>query len=186
MLHDVDTPSLLSLAGASVDARVLRALRRAGHTRLRPRHGYVFQRLLRGPQSISELARDLSVSQQAMSKTVAELRDLGYVAVTQSSDDLRRRSLELTEHARDAIECARDARVHLARDLLGGLGEADHATLRRALSVLLEQLGVAEDVRERRFPPDTHLTEEAARNTQPTRAAASGGASSTSSQRTSR
>ena len=48
------------------------------------------QRLVEGPGTVGETAASLGVTQQAVSKTVRELVDLGYVAQTVDAAGVRR------------------------------------------------------------------------------------------------
>src|SRR5690348_12671737 len=110
---DVDLLSALSLAGAAVDRHVLDELHARGFAELRPRHGYVVQRLLVAPQTATELAAALGVTQQAVSKLAGELLAAGYVQRTDDERDARRRPLALTERGEEAVAAARAARADL-------------------------------------------------------------------------
>src|SRR4051794_10234323 len=73
---DLDLSSALTLLGDRVSGAVLEALHGTG---LRHGHGYLVQRLLVAPATATELAADLGISQQAVSKTLKELLALGIV-----------------------------------------------------------------------------------------------------------
>ena len=109
-MDEVDLPSLISLAAGAIERHVREHLLASGFDGLRTRHGYVFQRLMTGPQSISDLGRSLNVTQQAMSKTVRELTDLGYVETISDTSDARRKLVQLTARGHDSITAARDVR----------------------------------------------------------------------------
>ncbi|MGK3953690.1 MarR family winged helix-turn-helix transcriptional regulator [Microbacterium sp. I2] len=143
---------LLSITGGALDQHVLAALRASGFEGLTTRHGYVFQRLLTSPQSVTALARSLGVSQQAMSKTVAELTGNGYLDITADADDGRRRTLALTHRAHAAIATARNARRQLLDALIARAGRAavDETTL--VLRALLLELGLTDEVEARAVP----------------------------------
>ncbi|MFH8251011.1 MarR family winged helix-turn-helix transcriptional regulator [Microbacterium sp. B2969] len=143
---------LVSLAGGAVDAHVVRALEDAGYDGLRVRHGYVFQRLLVEPTSITRLADALEVSQQAMSKTIAELVDFGYVAASPDPADARRRVLALTDAGRGAVETARQARRSLEDAVTRAVGTGRRDDARTALEALLATLGVGGRVGSRSVP----------------------------------
>ncbi len=150
---EIDVPALLSLLGTAVDALVLRALADAGLHGLRHGHGYVVQRLLVAPATATEMAAAMGVSQQAVSKSVAELTRLGYVQVRAGEGDRRRRPAELTERGRQAVEVARRARQAFAADLAVAAGDADLAATARVLTAGLEIAGQADAVRRRAVPP---------------------------------
>jgi DNA-binding MarR family transcriptional regulator len=147
----------VSLAGAATDAFVMRALEGAGFAGLRVRHGYVFQRLLVEPTSITELGAVLGVTQQAMSKTIAELTSLGYVAATVDPADARRRVLSLTPHGIGAVEEARAARRRLESVVEAAVGSERLAATHATLWALLEQLGLSDQVAARAVPDPAPL-----------------------------
>jgi DNA-binding MarR family transcriptional regulator len=143
---------LVSLAGHASDALIMQRLTDAGFPGLRARHGYVFQRLLVAPAGITELATTLGVTQQAMSKTVAELISLGYVEASTHPTDSRRRMLALTAHARASIDEARAARAEFEASIESVVGAERVAAAREALEALLDELGVADRVADRSMP----------------------------------
>jgi DNA-binding MarR family transcriptional regulator len=124
----------------------------AGFPGVRVRHGYVFQRLLVAPTSITDLAGTLGVTQQAMSKTVAELISLGYVEASNDPSDARRRVLALTAHAHASIQEAHAVRAELEASIESVVGADRLAAARDALEALLAALGVADRVAQRAVP----------------------------------
>jgi DNA-binding MarR family transcriptional regulator len=151
-LPQADLASLLSLAGDAVDTLVLRALADAGLHGLRPGHGYVVQRLLTGPATASEMATVLGVSQQAVSKTVRELLELGYLAEVPAVDR-RRRPVALAESGRRAVEVARAARAGFEASLREDVGARAADAAEAVLRAALEYLHRAGAVRTRSVPP---------------------------------
>ncbi len=150
-----DLIALVSLAGAAADAHVLRELTQRGHPALRVRHGYVFQRLMRAECTATDLAAQLGVTQQAMSKTVAELARDGYLRTTEDPRDRRRRVVVLTDRAHDAIEAARDARRSLMSRLRSSVDDDQLAAATEALSALLGALELSRAVEDGAVPdPD--------------------------------
>jgi DNA-binding MarR family transcriptional regulator len=149
----LDLVAALSLVGAAVDGHVLRALREAGLAGLTVGHGYVVQRLLAGPATASEMAAALGVTQQATSKTVAELVRLGYARQTGDPADRRRRPVELTEAGHRAVEVAREVRAGLERRLADAVGEESLGVARDVVGAALDLLGLTPEVRRRSVPP---------------------------------
>jgi DNA-binding MarR family transcriptional regulator len=143
---------LVSLAGGASDAAITRRLDDAGHPGLRVRHGYVFQRLLVAPTSITRLAESLGVSQQAMSKTDAELTALGYVEASVDPSDARRRAIALTSHGRAAIDAARTERRRLDDAVAAVVGQDWLDVARETLEALLGELGLSDRVATRTVP----------------------------------
>lgn len=133
----LDLPTLAWLAGSAANEHLLAQIRAAGHPRLRIAHGYVFQLLVDGTPTVGEIAAALAVTQQAASKSVLELEELGYVRRTADPADQRVRRVALTDDGRDAIEAARAARARLDERLAAG---ADRRTLRAARRVLVQLL----------------------------------------------
>lgn len=148
---------LASLAGGAIDGHVIAALERAGHHGLRARHGYVVQRLLAGDRTVTEIARSLAVTQQAMSKTVAELERLGYIDRNADPDDARRRSLTLSARGLEAIQVARASRADLLARVTAAVGDAHVAVAEDAMRAILDVLGLAGRV-DRRAVPDPTAT----------------------------
>lgn len=156
---DLDTATLLSLAGSLADTTVLSALHDRGFDVTRA-HGYVFQRLLTGDQTIGALAEVLGMTQQGASKHVAELERLGLVARRVSPEDARARIVALTDSGRSAIHAAREARRAFDDRLRSLIGAEDVAVMRRSLGVLLDDAGVAARIADRSIPFHPHSRED--------------------------
>ncbi|BDZ65267.1 MarR family winged helix-turn-helix transcriptional regulator [Agromyces mangrovi Wang et al. 2018] len=156
---DIDLPALVALTGAAVDAHVLARVRASGHPGARRSHGYVIQALISGEPAVGDLARDLGVTQQAVSKCVAELESLGYAERVADPGDARVRRIRLTDHGHDLVETTRAIRRSLERTALDDAheqgssdDEADASGTRRTLVALLAASGGLEAVRRRRAP----------------------------------
>lgn len=142
---------LAQFVGVFANRHVLSEMKRAGFGDLRESHGYIVQHLLRGPHAVGELAKLLGVSQQAVSKTVAELTRAGYLE-SEPGDDARVRLLRLSSRGNAAVAASRRIRDKLERRLTAKLGPRRSALVRRALAELLAQLGGVEAVKGRRVP----------------------------------
>jgi DNA-binding MarR family transcriptional regulator len=140
-------------AGQAVAGIVRDRLEARGFAGLRFSHGFLVQRLLEDEQSIAALAGALGVTQQAVSKTVAELERLGYVRRRADPRDRRVRLVALTERGRQAVEAAREERAALEADLRERLGPRRVAAATRLLHEVLELHGAAAAVRTRRVRP---------------------------------
>ena len=121
------------------------------HPELRYSHGFVFQQLVEGPRAVGEVAENLGVTSQAISKAARELEALGYVERTPGSD-ARVRLLALTDRGRAAVDAGRDIRAALNRELSDALGEERVALAARTLMDALEARGAMPAVRSRRVP----------------------------------
>ncbi len=149
-LPPLDLASALTLLGDAVSARVTEALAGTG---LRHGHGYVVQRLLVAPATATEIAAELGVTQQAVSKVVAELVTLGHAEVVADPADRRRRPVGLTARGRAAVRAARAARSEVDSTVRAALGDDEFARTLAALTTALEALGLGDRVRERRVRP---------------------------------
>lgn len=146
----LDTGTLALFAGlALADAAVAR-IAAAGHPQLRFAHGFVVQHLIDGPIAVSDIAVRMGVTQQAASKSVRELADLGYVALASDAEDRRVRRASLTARGWEAVEVARKARADLERDLEADLGPDAIDAARRTLLGILDRRGGTEAIRRRR------------------------------------
>ncbi|MDY7227963.1 MarR family winged helix-turn-helix transcriptional regulator [Hyalangium rubrum] len=148
-LETLDLGHLALFVGMRVNELVLEELHAAGFEGLRYAHGFVFQHLLGGARSISELAALLEVTQQAASKTVAELEKRGFVEQT-ASDDARVRRVQLSERGLAAVEKSRAARAELQQRFEQRHGRRAVDEARKLLSLVLASLGGTEAVRTRR------------------------------------
>lgn len=148
---DLDTATLLSLAGSLANRAVVTALAAQGYHITRA-HGFIFQRLLTGDQTVTALAADLSITQQGASKHVSELERLGLVTRRVAPDDRRARRVALTDEGREVIRSARRARLEFEEHLHSLVGAEMLATTRRALARLLDEAGTSSHIADRSIP----------------------------------
>jgi len=151
-LEDLDVVVMVQLAATFLGAEVRRRLAQAGFGSLRDSHGYLMQHLVRGPIVITDLAGRLSISQQAVSKSAAELEAGGYLARRSVAGDRRARALVLTDRGLRMVEVTRAIRADLAAELADTLGSADLDITRRVLHGLLRHLGASERIAGRAVP----------------------------------
>jgi DNA-binding MarR family transcriptional regulator len=151
-LEQLDLGYMALFVGMRVNEQVLEELHAAGFTGLRHAHGFTFQHLLGGPRSISELAALLEVTQQAASKTVAELERLGFIEET-PSEDARVRRVRLSARGQAAVDTSRALRANLQKRFERSHGKRAVHEARKLLAQVLASLGGAEPVRARRVRP---------------------------------
>jgi DNA-binding MarR family transcriptional regulator len=143
--------SLSSLfAGWAMADEIQRRLAADGLADLRFADGFVFQHLVEGPVTIGALAERLEVTQQAASKSVADLERRGYVARVRDAADARIRLVALTERGQAAIEGARRHRAALVGELGERLGPRRVEAAGRLLDDVVAELGADAAVRGRR------------------------------------
>jgi DNA-binding MarR family transcriptional regulator len=91
-----------------------------------------------GPRPVGEIAENLGVTSQAVSKAVRELESLGYVDRRADPLDGRVRRVALTERGRAVLAAGRAIRAAINDELASALGrerlEAAAETLREALA----------------------------------------------------
>jgi DNA-binding MarR family transcriptional regulator len=151
---DHDLVLLFTALHAACDADVVRRIAADGFGDLRPTHGYVFQHLIPGPCTISDLAQKLGMTPQGASKLVIELEGWGYVARQTDPDDRRSHTVTLTDRAWAAIEAGRAARTAITVQLRAILGDPAADALVTSLQQLAEHTGGLRTLLARRLRPD--------------------------------
>jgi DNA-binding MarR family transcriptional regulator len=151
-LGALDVGHLALFVGQAFSEAVLVALAAAGHGDLRSSHGFVIQHVIDADRTIGDLAERMQITQQGASKAVAELEALGYLERIADRDDARVRRVHLSARGREAVQITRAARDKVARQLTAKIGDAASNTCRRTLARMLEALGAAEAIRQRKVP----------------------------------
>jgi DNA-binding MarR family transcriptional regulator len=123
------------------------------HPRVRYAHGFLIQQLVDGPRPVGEIAENLGVTSQAVSKTVRELEGLGYVARSADPADARVRRVALTERGQALLEAGRAIRAQLNAELAEALGADRVAAAAGTLRAALEARGAMPAVGARRVRP---------------------------------
>ena len=114
--------------------RVLRAAPRFGYDFVTPAMHRLFAHMPNNPVSISELARRLAVSRQAVHQTVGEARRRGIVKLVADPMDARLRKVCFTEKGMQMVRSASQAVRQIETQLEHRLGTRDVDTLRRILA----------------------------------------------------
>jgi DNA-binding MarR family transcriptional regulator len=149
---ELDLMYLAHFVGLATNAAVRGHLETKGFRELRDSHGFIIQHLLRGPHSIGELAGLLGITQQAVSKSVAQLARNGYVQDA-PSDDARVRKLRLSARGRSLVQATRTLRRDLEVKLSAKVGEAEYKQAKSVLLAALNQLDAVDAIRERKVRP---------------------------------
>jgi DNA-binding MarR family transcriptional regulator len=158
-LQDNDLVLWTLLLAEDLNAAALARLQQR-HPDIRYAHGFLFQQLVDGPRPVGEVAENLGVTSQAVSKTAGQLEQLGYVARTRDSQDGRVHRIGLTDRGRAALDAGREIREQLNRELAQALGEERAHTAARALRAALAARGAMAAIEERRVPPAQDLSSE--------------------------
>ena len=145
-----DDVYLLCVAISSVlNQEILDRVAADGYADAREAHGFLYQHLQEGPLPIGELAARLGVTQQAVSKTVIELEQLGYVRRVVDADDQRVRLVEMTDRAWGVMDVARRVRRDIDGRMRRELGERKVASLKKLLQGVAGATGAADVIRQR-------------------------------------
>jgi DNA-binding MarR family transcriptional regulator len=148
-LHDNDLVLWTQLLAETLNAELLDALH-AEFPDVRYAHGFLFQQLVEGPRPVGEVAENLGVTSQAISKAARELEALGYVERTSSPADARVRLLKLSDRGRAAVEASRAARAALNAELVASLGAAQVEAAAETMRAALESRNAMQAVASRR------------------------------------
>jgi DNA-binding MarR family transcriptional regulator len=146
--------SLASLfAGWALADELQRRLADDGFADARFADGVVFQHLVGGAVTISTLADRLGVTQQAASKSVADLARRGYVTRRADPADARARQVALSERGEAVIAAARKHRAALDAELRHALGDQRVEQARLLLLAVVDHLGASPTLRARTVRP---------------------------------
>jgi DNA-binding MarR family transcriptional regulator len=152
-LRHLDLGLSATFAGQAIADAVRARVEARGFGGLRVSHGFLVQRLIDEEQSIAALAAALGVTQQAVSKTVAELERLGYVRRRADPRDRRVRLVALTDRGRAAVRATREERAAVEAELRERLGPRRVAAATRVMREVLDLHGATAAVRTRRVRP---------------------------------
>jgi DNA-binding MarR family transcriptional regulator len=159
-LHGKDLVLWTQLLAESLNAAMLAALRAHGHPELRYAHGFLFQQLVEGARPVGEIAANLGVTSQAVSKSVRELEALGYVAREADPADARVRRVALTARGHDAVGAAREIRASLNARFASALGADRVQAAAATLAEAVRESGALDAVRLRRVRSAQGLADE--------------------------
>lgn len=146
--------SLASLfAGWALADELQRRVAADGFADSRFADGVVFQHLVAGPVTISTLAEKLGVTQQAASKSIADLSNRGYVSRSPDPADARARIVVLTDRGQAVIAAARKHRATLDTELRRTLGDGQVEKARLLMIDIINHLGASPSLRARAVRP---------------------------------
>lgn len=148
-----DLGLLCHVIANGINDAVLARLETAGFGDARVSYGFVVQGLLAGDTTVTELAQRLGISVQAVSKTVQEMEQHGYVEGDTDPSDRRSRRLRLSARAVRSVAKSRQARFHVQQDVLEALGAGRAEATLETLRMLADRLGGMEALATRRLRP---------------------------------
>jgi DNA-binding MarR family transcriptional regulator len=145
----LDLGHLALFVGQRVNELIMESIVRRGFDRVRESHGYLIQHVIDSERSISELASRMEVTQQAASKTVAELVRLGLLEAVPAKDR-RAKRIRLSRRGWECVRFARRSRARIDQRLLQGMGTKAYKRTKASLLTCLKELGGFERIRHRR------------------------------------
>jgi DNA-binding MarR family transcriptional regulator len=152
VISQLDLGYLALFLGLRVNQLVMERMRAEGFQDVRESHGYVIQHLIEKERSITELAQRMEVTQQAASKVVAELAELGVLDIVPGSDR-RAKKVRLSLRGWNVVRRSRQIRRQVEGRLIHTAGAEQYETAKSILSTCLETLGGMDRVRSRRVTP---------------------------------
>ena len=117
-----------------MENRILQAADRNGYGYVSPAMRKMFGRMGNNPVSLSDLARRLSVSRQAVHKVANEALGYGLVEIISSEDDQRIKLIQFSARGQEMVRAARAEMQNITDELVAKLGEYDVRELIRILS----------------------------------------------------
>ena len=147
---DLDLAHLALFVGLRVNEMIVAQMKKAGFKNTRESHGYLIQHLIESERTITELARRMEVSQQAASKSVAELIRLGVLDAVPATDR-RAKRIRLSQRGWQCVRTARQLRGRIDQRLAKALGASGYKRTKASLVACLEALGGSARVRSRRI-----------------------------------
>ncbi|MFI6653163.1 MarR family winged helix-turn-helix transcriptional regulator [Streptomyces sp. NPDC050529] len=138
--------ALLLLAGFRTLAdRATAELAERGYEDVRSVHDFALHSILSGADSVSELARRMSVTRQAAAKTVATLEERQYVARRLDPADRRRTRLRVTERGLALLQQGEAIFDEMREQWEEQVGAASLSTVEEALRSLVGENAIRLD-----------------------------------------
>ena len=126
--------ALLMRRSGWMEARVLAAASRNGYGAVTPAMNRMFGHMRKRPVGLSDLARQLGISRQAVHELARQAQALGLVELIASGSDARVKLLRFTEAGWAMSASAARELQAIERELAQCIGEEDLRTLRRILA----------------------------------------------------
>jgi len=150
VLRALDLSQLSFFLGLRVNELVMERTLKAGFIGIRESHGYLIQHLIESERTITGLAKRMEVTQQAASKTVAELIDLGFVEATPARDR-RAKRIRLSRRGWRCVQLGRRTRTRTDNLLIRAAGRRSYENTKSTLLTCLRALGGIERIGSRRI-----------------------------------
>lgn len=132
--------TLFHYLGAEMDAWMLEQREKTQFGGIRPADAKLAVVASRQPQTLSELARTLGVSRQAVHLAVQRLSKMGLLSLHPTATDRREKLVALTARGREALLLAEQQVRKMEQDMASVIGPEGLETLRATLKVLLRHV----------------------------------------------
>ena len=136
--HDLNTIAMLGQAYSLLGFKIVEGVVGAGFPQ-KPSHSAVFAQIKTDGSRLTDLARGVNITPQAMGELVDELEDLGYVERRPDPTDRRAKLIVLTDRGRQSIAAGIATIDGLEDQITTVLGERGHRQLRTLLRRLLKE-----------------------------------------------
>src|SRR5580765_5469188 len=143
ILQQLDLAYVAFFLGVRVNEMVIDRTLKEGFTGVRESHGYVIQHLVESERTITELAKRMDISQQAASKIVAELIDIGILEAI-PAEDKRAKRIRLSQEGWRGVRLGRRARTRIDKLLVRAAGKKSYENAKSTLLTCLRALGGVE------------------------------------------
>lgn len=125
---------LLSQKYDWIENRLHQMAQETGYGHLTPALTRLFGHIRKKPISISDLARRMMISRQAVHKLLIEAQDMGYVELLDDENDKRIKLVKFTAKGLEMSQTCINDLTQIEDSLIQTLGEEDFAHLKRILS----------------------------------------------------
>lgn len=134
------TGQLLLKCARLLDEKAVARIRGAGAPRLRPAHTRLLPHIDQQGTRLTELARRVGITKQAVGQLVDELVEMDTLALEADPDDGRARRVRFTTRGREAIAHGLGVLAEIEAELAQRVGKRRMKELRTTLSLLADAL----------------------------------------------
>lgn len=133
----ISTPylrQLLALKYDWIETTLHEYAKQNGYGHLTPALTRLFGHIRKKPVSISDLARKMMISRQAVHKLLIEAKEMGYVELIDDDQDKRIKLVKFTPVGLEMAQTGNQDLVSIEKNLISVLGQDDFEHLKRILS----------------------------------------------------
>lgn len=125
---------LLALRYDWIETTLHEYAKQNGYGHLSPALTRLFGHIRKKPVSISDLARKMMISRQAVHKLLIEAKEMGYVELLDDDHDKRIKLVQFTQAGLEMAQTGIGDLVTIEKNLIEVLGKEDFQHLKRILS----------------------------------------------------